>query len=654
MTASLMPNAKQQYFTANGVPLSGGLLYTYAAGTTTPKVTYSDAAGTTPNANPVVLDSRGEATVFWDGAYKVVLKDSLGATIYTQDNVTTYNVDVFAELASTATGKGASLVGTEGGGTVQDLTPVADLTDLAALTPVAGQIRQVTTGAALGQWQCTAGSTPTDALNGLYKASDTSGYYWARIWDGINGKPEWFGAVKNSNGTGVGAANLAAINACIVLCPVTVLESADYWVNGKILSQTPNRAMQGVPGDGYNTGTGTRVISTSLTNAAVRFGPDAQPATTPEFMRGIACSGITFMHSAALTAPASLGDAATATATIERQWLFRPRFEDVNAWEPLIGFRTKGLIQPYTKNCKVLRTSAAAAGADFCWGLFLDGGVWASGLPGNPSYFDEEFACEFAPALVADKVGLLASGDFSDVFISKMETVNATSGVRLFASGTRAQVNIHVTDCVFDQCSGTALDVQSLAAGACVNISGGYYQSKATATAVIHARGTNGVVNITGDCVILGSEAGTTIGVYGQGQQVINIDESVSILECPRPVLIEGATNGKILCTIQNDVITGNNAAVTVGGTGKMRIAPTVRGKASAFTFGIGLVGTSQSGHTIDPTLVLASCIGAGATNKVAVNCFGTPVYITTPGYYTSAGASGTSGAGLHVTGITA
>lgn len=125
MSTSLMPNAKQQYFTANGVPLSGGLLYTYEAGTTTPKVTYSDAAATTPNSNPIVLDSRGEATVFWSGSYKVVLKTSIGTTIYTQDNVTSYDLDVFADLAATT---GAALVGFKQSGTgAVDTTVDAEL-----------------------------------------------------------------------------------------------------------------------------------------------------------------------------------------------------------------------------------------------------------------------------------------------------------------------------------------------------------------------------------------------------------------------------------------------------------------------------------------------------------------------------------------------
>lgn len=70
---------------SSGNPLSGGKLYTYVTGTTTNKATYSDYALTTPNANPVVLDSRGEAEVYGTGVYKFVLKDSSDTTIWTID-----------------------------------------------------------------------------------------------------------------------------------------------------------------------------------------------------------------------------------------------------------------------------------------------------------------------------------------------------------------------------------------------------------------------------------------------------------------------------------------------------------------------------------------------------------------------------------------
>lgn len=79
---------KNRFFDSNGVQLIGGMLFTYAAGTTTPKTTFTDSSGVTPNANPVVLDSYGQADVFLDsGFYKFVLKDASGVTQWTEDNI---------------------------------------------------------------------------------------------------------------------------------------------------------------------------------------------------------------------------------------------------------------------------------------------------------------------------------------------------------------------------------------------------------------------------------------------------------------------------------------------------------------------------------------------------------------------------------------
>lgn len=75
----------------DGNPLSGGKLYTYAAGTNTPKATYTTAAGDIENANPVELDSAGRATVFLSGSYKFSLTTAGGVVIRTTDNVTSFN-----------------------------------------------------------------------------------------------------------------------------------------------------------------------------------------------------------------------------------------------------------------------------------------------------------------------------------------------------------------------------------------------------------------------------------------------------------------------------------------------------------------------------------------------------------------------------------
>lgn len=87
--AVLSPVPKLQFVDANGVPLSGGKLYTYSAGTTSPLVTYTDSTGSVPNTNPIILDSRGEASVwlFSSLGYKFVLKTAQDVLVYTVDNI---------------------------------------------------------------------------------------------------------------------------------------------------------------------------------------------------------------------------------------------------------------------------------------------------------------------------------------------------------------------------------------------------------------------------------------------------------------------------------------------------------------------------------------------------------------------------------------
>lgn len=82
--ASLLPPGKQQFLGDNGAPLAGGSVYFYVPGTTTPKDTYQDAAGTILNTNPVGLDSGGFAVIYGSGTYREVVKDGSGNTIYDQ------------------------------------------------------------------------------------------------------------------------------------------------------------------------------------------------------------------------------------------------------------------------------------------------------------------------------------------------------------------------------------------------------------------------------------------------------------------------------------------------------------------------------------------------------------------------------------------
>jgi hypothetical protein len=83
--------AAAQFFTNSGVPLTGGKLYTYAAGTTTPQTTYTSSSGVTAHANPIILDSAGRVPggEIWLSAplYKFSLNTSTDVLIATYDNV---------------------------------------------------------------------------------------------------------------------------------------------------------------------------------------------------------------------------------------------------------------------------------------------------------------------------------------------------------------------------------------------------------------------------------------------------------------------------------------------------------------------------------------------------------------------------------------
>jgi len=93
--ATISPISPFRAFDGNGDPLTGGKLYTYDAGTTTPKDTYTDSTEAIAHSNPVILNSTGyagsDATPLgvWLGAggYKFVLKTSADVTLWTIDNV---------------------------------------------------------------------------------------------------------------------------------------------------------------------------------------------------------------------------------------------------------------------------------------------------------------------------------------------------------------------------------------------------------------------------------------------------------------------------------------------------------------------------------------------------------------------------------------
>lgn len=79
MAVTPVPIIRYREFTKCGQkPLSRGEIWTYEANSTKLKETYSDPYGLSPNTNPIILDSAGEADIYLNGSYRFVVKDKNG------------------------------------------------------------------------------------------------------------------------------------------------------------------------------------------------------------------------------------------------------------------------------------------------------------------------------------------------------------------------------------------------------------------------------------------------------------------------------------------------------------------------------------------------------------------------------------------------
>lgn len=124
--AVITPIPKTQFIGADGIPLVGGKVYTYQAGTTNPQPTYTDSTGSEANTNPIILDSRGEANIWLgEATYKFKLTDANDVEQWTVDyisapttalspvlsgNVTISSDSSGAALKITQTGTGPALL----------------------------------------------------------------------------------------------------------------------------------------------------------------------------------------------------------------------------------------------------------------------------------------------------------------------------------------------------------------------------------------------------------------------------------------------------------------------------------------------------------------------------------------------------------------
>jgi hypothetical protein len=258
MPAVLLPNGMQQFIDGNGAPYAAGTVDFYIPSTTTRKNTWQDPDKVTLNANPVVLDAAGRATIYGTGQYRQVLKDSLGNTIW--DKLT---ADPFF-------GRSTIPFGVTTGALVNVQSVVLD-TPLESLTN--GQIICVQVGTllentgsltlnvdSLGAVQVTDANGAA-CIGGEFQPAmpvvlcyTTSGPAW-RIMSRNQRKGAWTPAFT------LGAGTITTYNA----------QLGDYWIEGNTLHFNLAIAYTGAVGPGGALTVNMPITSYNLTNQAWSF-----------------------------------------------------------------------------------------------------------------------------------------------------------------------------------------------------------------------------------------------------------------------------------------------------------------------------------------------------------------------------------------------
>ena len=218
-----------QFFDNNGVILSGGKIYTYAAGTTTPQATYTSSLGNTAHANPIILDSAGRVPggEIWltdNLLYKFVIETSTGSLLGTYDNIFGINSN-FAN------------------------SPLLNISTLRAATWPFGRpevvqlINNHVAGDGGGFFRWDAASTATDNNGTRVKEDATATGRWLRQVNNGWVSVEWFGLVLSAD-EATAPANTTAMQRALNTGYNVQLPAGSFWC-GAVTQTTRGQIVEG-------------------------------------------------------------------------------------------------------------------------------------------------------------------------------------------------------------------------------------------------------------------------------------------------------------------------------------------------------------------------------------------------------------------------
>lgn len=689
MPVNLSPlaGAAQQFFDNNGVILSGGKIYTYAAGTTTPLATYTSSSGGTAHANPIVLDSAGrvpggEIWLTSGSAYKFVVETSTSIVLGTYDDISgssaanaylipsgyttaTTVQDAFDDLGSAT---GADFVGFSAGGpnpssrpaldklretvSPQDYGAVANgvANDATAFTvaDAASDCIHVPAGDYLIGSSITLSSQITfdagaklligngvtvtfngQVISGLYQIFQCTGtgevvFDWRFTSEGY---PEWWGAASD------GATDcLAAIHACLKALKVTRLQPGDYFVSNTVQIVYDHRWLVG-SGSQYSgvADQVTRLLVTNGSSYALSIGPGSNPGSINLFQKQNIVRDIQVSRTVAPVI-------ASYCAGVNCQFTLYAELHNVKAEEHIAGFRFYGTVYLKCYDCASVRATAGTGpGTDTWYGYYYDGTASIGAAGGNASVYTNycSAGCNINSLSTGASYGFYMNEGFTDLFFESPETVSCNIGMMVQGNAPSgsppSNLDLQIKNPIHDAFYGHGTYFKNINKYGSAQLIGGYHGPNAAAASCVRIENCDGSVVITGGQIPMWS-ATTTNGLDIDGSKGVVVDRVQFLEPTQYGVVMVNSDSCDVRPIVKNYLNALGQGAVTLIGCERNTIAPIVYGSASAVVSGINAGGSANLYNEFNCTGIDSATVGTSAA-KLIIN--GTPV--------TTTGLSGTN-----------
>jgi len=504
-----------------------------------------------------------------------------------------------------------------------------------------------------GLFRCTPGPSQInrDPLQGIYVSSSKGSVHYERIWDGIHGEPEWFGAIVDNSAID----NSEAIQACIDLCPITLLKAAKYYIGTLgyaagsycIKIQIDGRKLVGVSATQRGSISATELVLNSGLATGILVGFEADPGNpTDDWLMEAHVENLSIRRNTA--AGHSIANPATgmtnAPTGLRMQFAIVCKITNVWSLEHSFGFVSYATVACVYNSCRALRyTAGTGRGNDFWAGYWQDNSAPTPYNSGNASLYYLQCgafsnASQANAPMYSYNVGIGTNQGFTDTYIIGFESSNCAYGIDVKGRSSKAldyhTEDLIITDPVLDGNLRAGIRISLAGANTAVQIKGHYIgcsnATDPTAKGIL-------LDNVRGSVTIMGGQTIATVGNPAAGLYAFQSSGVTSIgniyTDIAEPIVLDQVLNFRLQDRI-NAARVPFTQAVKISASSRGTIDCDVGCSDPRLTIGKGvnLAGSGNSKIKVECTGIDPAHMAGGWADKLVHN----GKQITSPGAFGS------------------